>query len=277
MKKIKLLTPIIGFGAIASAATPLLVSCGSNGAITGDSLYIPTIEQAQEETKNTNEANVLYADHLKANPEIFVQDWMYDIAWKAKAIKLTQKYLELPEPTINIKAKFSNISVTPASHMSGTDEIKFYLLSYELEATIECDANGSYVEMPYKRETEGDVAGYCVEQLSLNFKTKMVNCPYCLEWTRETETVVQRSGWKNWFRSSKCEHAPNWSAQIHVDGLYIGTAENEYYEYKNQDYIFNAQHPLPLDNKATKAGYLWQTYDSLFGSVDYVYHFQNIH
>lgn len=278
MRKTKILLPIMGLGATAAAVTPLLVSCGSS-LIDGNSVIIPTIKQADEDSLNHNQTNTLYVEHIIANPEIFVQDWLYDISWKARAIKFTQREFNKPEPTIMMNAKFSNIQAKKAVFKRTTTQQDWngMLLSYDLEATIRCDGNGSFIEMPYKLETQGEVAGLLLEKMNLKFKSTITNCPFIVDWHEKTDTVVKRSGWRNWFNSGYRDQAPNWQVKINVDGLYIGTAENEHYEYKNEEYVFNAQNDLPLGNPATKTAYMWSTYDNLFGSMDYVYHLQLIY
>ena len=288
MKKTKLLMPIMAVGATAAAVTPMLVSCGSSSiVIDGNSLYIPTIEQAEDEDgkeeTNHNPATIMYAEHMQGNPEVFVQDWLYDASWKARTIKGTQMYLGQPDPSIMLTAKFSDLSCKSYTFENiypphEGEDYEGFLVSYKLDATINVDANGSYVVMPAKRE-EGEEKGFSVEKLSLHFKAEVTNLSFSLEWIRNEEEVsIVGSGWKNCFWSAYRHQAPNWQVKLDVDGYYNGTAESEYYAYSNVHYGWSENNDLPLSDleKPTKDGYAWATYDALFGSIGYSYHMQNI-
>lgn len=283
MKKTKLLMPIMAIGATAAVATPFMASCGSTGIIIdGNSLYIPTIAQAQdlEGSTNHNAANELFSKDVKTNPEVFVQDWRYDASWKAKTIKNTQLAQNLPEPAIKLTAKFSDVSCKAYTFKRVVEGVMTdedwngSLMSFELDATVSVDAKGSFVSMPSKVDEEG----YQVEKLSLHFKAEVTNLPFILEFIVTSAGSIPKSGWRNYFWSAYRTQAPNWQVKLNADGYYNGTLENEYYAFNDEQFIWNDKNDLPLSNdaKATKEGYLWGTYDGLFGAIDYSYHMQNV-
>lgn len=202
MKKFKLLPALT----LLPITVLTVTSCNqqpteNDGYSTSDFDYLPSINKHPRQTFELEQtAKNEYRDEILANPEIFIQDFLYD---KASTCKESRDDLYDEYGRDNVDASFS-ITVKDLSLRSASAETGEYAL-VRLDGTFIVDSTTTIREIEQKEEGEAKVANTDVSTLQITFTNMLFN--FTLQ---DPETPVFRKWWI-WFDSSASNWKVEWS------------------------------------------------------------------